>query len=101
MTPQIYPSQPRLTRANVSELIVHLGNAKTVIEFLRSNPDRDTLVRCVLIELERARYQPRPLHSLNRGVMALLRKRIEQLDASVVEEKILTYLNRDSLSELD
>lgn len=94
MTPEIYPKQPKLTRACVKELMPHLGNAKTVIEFLRENPDKDTLIRCVLIELERAKYQPRPLHSLSRGVLALLRKRITQLENSEIEERILNYLKQ-------
>lgn len=91
--PQIFPDQPKLTKADATRLLPVIGNARIPLrQWLATNPPVDDLKRAVVLETLRAAEQPRPLASLGRGVLSLLMKRIQQLEYSDVDARIRAAL---------
>lgn len=99
MTPTpLFPDQPKLTKDDRARLGTHLTNARVPLrQWLDTNPDIDDLKRAVLLEVERAKQQERPLASLGRGVLSLLMKRIQQLEYSAVDAAIRATLTETKL----
>lgn len=88
----IFPTTPRLTKADAHRLVPHLGNVRTTLApWLKTNPSTDDLKRAVLLEIRGAKIKHAPLQSINRGVLKTLLKTIQrnelgEIDTAIMEE---------------
>ena len=83
---QIFPSQPRTTKADAQRLMPHLASDKTVRAYLKTNPQSDDLKRCVHLELLRG---PRRRVIIIEKIIV----RIQQLERSEIEQKMVEFLS--------
>ena len=88
----IFPEQPKLSKADEARLMPHLGNVRTTLyPWLQTNPSTDDMKRAVLLEVKRAKATHQPLLTLKRGVLDMLIRYIQrnergELDGMVVQE---------------
>lgn len=89
----IFPTTPALTPAHRKRILPHLGNVRTTLRpWLATNPSQDDLKRAVIMEVERAKTSYDAMKRVNRGVLVLLLKRIQQNDLSEINSRILKEL---------
>lgn len=87
----IFPTQPRLTKSDVHDLLPHMGNVRIPLKkFLATNPDIDTLKKLVLLEIEVAKTKEQPMQFLRRGVVKTVLKRIQEIEMSEILGNIET-----------
>jgi hypothetical protein len=81
----LFPAQPKTTKADAQRLLPHIASDKTVRLFLKTNPGIDDLKRCVRLELLRGFRR--------RGYLVdKLIVRIQQLERSEIEARMTTFL---------
>lgn len=89
-----FPEQPVLVKSDVARLLPYINNEHTTRTYLKTNPSRDEVGKCVLLEIERAKSKFSPLHVLNRGVLVTLRNYQARLEKQEFESRVLAYLNQ-------
>ena len=89
----LFPDTPSLTPAHRKRLAPHLGNVRTTLRpWLATNPSTNDLKRAAMLEVERAQASYNAMHSIHRGVLPLLLKRIQQRELSDIDSEILKKL---------
>lgn len=89
---KIFKNQPKVTRSDAARLLPHLSNFKVTKVWLSTKPDINDLKRAAILEVLRAKESYQAFKSLNRGVLRIVLKRIQELEASRIDDKIRTYL---------
>lgn len=90
----LFPNQPELTDADEQRILPHLSNARIPLrEWLATRPPVADLKLAVMVEVKRAKRQEHPIRAINRGVLALLLKRIQQDELSEIENNIINEIN--------
>lgn len=82
-----HPHNPKITAADRGRLSPHLGNAKYVQRWLKTNPTLEDVRRAIILVLDADRSP------MGRGILLALLRRHRNIEASILEGRILTYLN--------
>lgn len=86
----IFPhNQPKLTKDDRDRLLPNIANARVPLNaWLKTNPPLEDLKKALILEVERAKQQYDPFHSLRRGVLPALLKRIQNVELSIIDANI-------------